>query len=50
MRALIMDGGRADLGGAHREWPIPLDEALWIARQIAEALEPRIRRAWSVAT
>ena len=39
------DAGRSRLAAG----PLPLDEALAIARQIADALEPRTRRASSIA-
>ena len=39
VRALVMELSRATIVGTHARGPLPLDEVLTIARQIAEALE-----------
>ena len=42
--------GRSDVGGSDRAGAVPLDDALPIARQIAEALEYAMRKASFIAT
>ena len=44
VHALVIELVGADAGGSDRTGPIPLDEALPIAKQIAEASRPRMSK------